>query len=357
MSLNTPFDFKLNSNIIRWGILFLITVVTTSSCELMGLPAAFLLGPMFAGIITESVGIKLRLSKFFMPVSQAIIGCLIAKSINTEIIKTVMDQWPILMSVATMTLLASVSLGWAIGRLGIMPGTTAIWGLLPGAATTMVLIAEDFGADPRLVAFMQYLRVLLVTLIASLVARYWVHIPITSIHKLNLFVPVDLASLVVSLSVIGVSLSALLIPKFSGGVLILSMTLGGFIQFEGLSQIELPVWLYALAFAFIGWNVGLRFTKEVLIAATKALPQTFLCITLLIIFCIGSAAVLVYFLEVDPLSAYLGTSPGGVDSAAIIAASTKVDISLVMALQIMRFLITLIIGPYLSKLVASYSKF
>ena len=357
MSINTPFDSKLNSNIVCWGILLLITVATTTLCELIGLPVAFLLGPMLAGIITESIGIKLRLSKFFMPLSQAIIGCLIAKSINTEIINTVIDQWPILMSVATMTLIASVSLGWAIGKMGIMPGTTAIWGLLPGAATTMVLIAEDFGADPRVVAFMQYLRVLLVTLIASLVARYWVHIPITSIHRLNIFAPVDLGSLAVSLIVIGISLSALLIPKLSGGVLMLSMTLGGIIQFEGFSQIQLPVWLYASAFAFIGWSVGLRFTKEVLIAATKALPQTFLCITLLIIFCIGSAAVLVYLLEVDSLSAYLGTSPGGVDSAAIIAASTKVDVSLVMALQIMRFLITLTVGPYLCKLVASYSKF
>lgn len=324
--------------------------------ELIGLPAAFLLGPMFAVIICKSLGFKLGISKIFMPVSQAIIGCLIAKSLNQEIVSTVMLQWPILLIAATATLLASVTLGWLIGRAGILPGTTAIWGMLPGAASSIVLLAEDFGADPRLVAFMQYLRVLMVTLIASIVAKFWAHIPLSHSHTVNFFEHVHTVPLLVSLCVVGISLLALLVPKISGGVLMLSLALGGFIQFEGYSQIELPFWLFALAFAVIGWNVGLRFTKDVLIVAAKALAQTIFCISLLIFFCVGSAAILVHCLDLDPLTAYLGTSPGGVDSAAIIAASTKVDLGFVMALQIMRFLITLIVGPYLSKVVAKYSK-
>ena len=41
---------------------------------------------------------------------------------------------------------------------------------------------------------------------------------------------------------------------------------------------------------------------------------------------------------VDPLTAYLATSPGGSDSIAIIAASTNVDVSFVMAMQTVRML-------------------
>jgi uncharacterized membrane protein AbrB (regulator of aidB expression) len=52
-----------------------------------------------------------------------------------------------------------------------LPGTTAIWGSSPGAATAMTLMSESYGADMRLVAVMQYLRVVLVVLTASLVAR------------------------------------------------------------------------------------------------------------------------------------------------------------------------------------------
>ena len=53
----------------------------------------------------------------------------------------------------------------------MLPGTTAVWGSSPGAATAMVLMADAFGADARLVAFMQYLRVIFVSMAAALIAR------------------------------------------------------------------------------------------------------------------------------------------------------------------------------------------
>ena len=58
-------------------------------------------------------------------------------------------------------------------------------------------------------------------------------------------------------------------------------------------------------------------------------------------------------LGIDPLTAYLATSPGGMDSVAIIAAaSDSVDLSFVMALQAARFLFVLIFGPSIARLVA-----
>ena len=349
------FDLSRLPRTLQWVSLLIVTLLTTAFCEWLSLPAALLLGPMFAGIITETLGARVRLPRVSLHISQAVIGCLIARSINQDILNVFIAQWPILVCTVSMTLIASVALGWGIGKLGILPGTTAIWGLLPGAASVMVMMAEDFGADSRLVAFMQYLRVLMVTVTASLVAKYWAHIPSSALHTIVWFPPLHLQALAVSLGVIALSLLAMLTPSISGGVLLLSMTLGGFIQLGGYAQIELPVWLLAIAFALIGWNVGLRFTREVLIAAAKAMPQTIITIVLLILFCMGLASVLVHFLNADPLSAYLGTSPGGVDSAAIIAASTKVDIAFVMALQIMRFLITLLVGPSLSRFVANLS--
>jgi hypothetical protein len=339
----------------QWTFLLLITLLSTALCEWLALPAALLLGPMFAGIATESLGSKLRLPRASMYFSQAVIGCLIAKSINQDILGLFADYWLILLATVSLTLVASVSLGWIMSKMKILPGTTAIWGLLPGAASVMVMMAEDFGADARLVAFMQYLRVLMVTLTASLVAKFWAHIPNADLHNLVWFPTIHLGPFFISIGIVCISLLAAFVPRISGGVLLVSMTLGGYVQLGGYAQLELPLWLLAVAFAMVGWSVGLRFTKQVLIAAAKALPQTILSIALLIVFCMGLASMLIYTLNADPLSSYLGTSPGGVDSAAVIAASTKVDIAFVMALQIMRFLITLILGPWLSRLIANIS--
>ncbi len=72
------------------------------------------------------------------------------------------------------TVVSSSFLGWLISRWRILPGTTAVWGSAPGGATAMVLMADAFGADSRLVAFMQYLRVIFVTFTAAIVASFWV---------------------------------------------------------------------------------------------------------------------------------------------------------------------------------------
>ena len=62
-------------------------------------------------------------------------------------------------------LVISTSLGASLARWKVLPGTTAVWGSAPGAATVMVLMSEGYGGDPRLVAFMQFLRVMLVALV------------------------------------------------------------------------------------------------------------------------------------------------------------------------------------------------
>ncbi|RVB28015.1 AbrB family transcriptional regulator, partial [Mesorhizobium sp. M7A.F.Ca.CA.004.05.1.1] len=61
-----------------------------------------------------------------------------------------------------------------------------------------------------------------------------------------------------------------------------------------------------------------------------------------------------HLLGIDPLTAYLATSPGGGDDGDAVhaAAAQNVDISFVMALQSARFLIVLLVGPSVARLVA-----
>jgi hypothetical protein len=91
-------------------------------------------------------------------------------------------------------------------------------------------------------------------------------------------------------------------------------------------------------------------------AAARALPQILGATALLMAFCGLLAWALVVLLHVDPLTAYLATSRGGVDAAVIIAASTKVDTSFVMALQMLRVIVVLTIGPSVARWVAGTLK-
>jgi len=114
-----------------------------------------------------------------------------------------------------------------------------------------------------------------------------------------------------------------------------------------------PEPVVACCYALLGWNIGLGFTCRILAHASRALPHIVLSNLVLIAFCGGLAFVLNRVLGVEPLTAYLATSPGGMDSVAVIAASTHVDLSFVMALQVVRFLVVLGIGPQLARFMAT----
>jgi hypothetical protein len=66
--------------------------------------------------------------------------------------------------------------------------------------------------------------------------------------------------------------------------------------------------------------------------------------------------VLTRLVHVDALTAYLATSPGGLDSVAIIAASTpRVDLPFVLALQSVRLLFVICLAPLTTRLVVRHS--
>jgi hypothetical protein len=278
---------------------------------------------------------------------------MIARVLTSTILHSFQQQWPLFLGLSLLVILASCLLGWIISRFRILPNTTAIWGLLPGGASSMMVMADAYGADARLVAFMQYVRVVMVALVASIIARLWVHTPIAAAAAPAVwFAPIHALPFVETL---GLVLAAVVVGPVSGipaGMLLIPMFVGAVLQINGLLEIELPSWLLAASYLVLGWTIGLRFTREVLGYAVRALPKMMISILMLIGFCGGLAFALVEVFHVDPLTAYLATSPGGADSVAIIAASSNVDVGFVMAQQVARLMLVFIIGPALSRFIS-----
>jgi hypothetical protein len=79
------------------------------------------------------------------------------------------------------------------------------------------------------------------------------------------------------------------------------------------------------------------------------LPVILASIFTLIALCGGLAFALHEAVGTDALTAYLATSPGGADAVAIIAASSRVDLPFVMAMQIGRLLVAVLVGPTLAR--------
>lgn len=338
--------------LLRWARLIGLSLLLTALMSRAHLPAATLLGPMGAAIL-----LALRFPVPQLPgaapnLAQGLLGLLIAQSLPPEILPQLLTRWPLILGGTLSTLILAMALGWLLSQSRLFPGTTAIWGTMPGAASVITLMSQEFGADPRLVAFMQYLRVVLVTLTAASVAR------LSGLHgaaEVAWFAPLDLPGLALTLA-LGSGLG-LIGPRIGlpGGAFLLPMLVGlALLHLPpalGLPPpaFSLPPWLMALANAMIGWAVGLRFTPQVLGAALRAFPRVLAAMVSLILACGLVALVLSRLAGLDLLTAYIATSPGGADSIAIIATQVQVDVPFVMTMQMTRFLLILVFGPALAR--------
>jgi uncharacterized protein len=337
---------------IQWGVLLVASGALAAGFKWIGLPAALLLGPMIAGIAIGANGGAIRVALPLYYSAQAIVGCLIARAITPTIFLAFLQHGLLFLTFIAAVIAASSLLGWLMSRWGVLPGSTAIWGSSPGAASAMMIVAEAYGADAQTVALMQYLRVVFVAAAASLIARFWVG-STGAVHEILWFAPIRWTGFAETLALAGVGALAGRLLRLPAGPLLTPLAAGAVLHVAGLIEIELPQWLLAASYALIGWSIGLGFTPRILIHAWRALPQIVASILVLIAFCWLLAFALTAVIGVDPLTAYLATSPGGMDTVAIIASSSPtVDVSFVMAMQTVRFLAVILIGPALARRLA-----
>jgi len=334
----------------RFAALLALSAVLTGLFVALRLPAAFLIGPMIAAVVLSISGATVTLPKWPLIAAQAVVGAMIAGSFPPAAFAEMVRDWPLILFGTLATVVASMAMGILLMRTGVMPGTTAIWGSAPGAASVMTFMSAEYGADMRLVALMQYLRVACCVLVATIVARV-LGAP-TSATALAVFPPAPLST---SAATLGLTLAAGWLAvrlKMPGGAFLLPMIVAFVINVSGLFQVSLPGPVLAVAYALLGWVIGMRFTLEVLAYAAAALPRLIASVLALLALCAGLGWVISWAWGIDYLSAYLATNPGGADSVAIIAAGLQVDMPFVMAMQLARFLLIMLAGPALAKLLS-----
>jgi membrane AbrB-like protein len=350
----------------QWAALLALTLAIAYLFDRWHVASALFLGPLVAGLAFAFGGSTLKVSRKVTIGSQAVIGCMIARSLKMSILTFVMGHWSSIAAVIAVTALSSIVVGIGLTMTTRLSGQTAAWGSMPGAAGVMVALATEDGGDPRLVAFMQYVRLIVVLSTASAVSTVLLGIAghpaatpaaaaaAVAAHPAN---SVDVGPIAavptIVLAVLGMVLGRL--SRIPAGPLLVTAFIGAVIQFNGVFQIAVPFWLLALSYGAVGWFVGLQFDLAVLRSALRNLPAMVGAIVLLILLCALGGMVISHFLGGDFLTGYLATSPGAIDSIAIIALNGHVDMSVVMAVQTLRFFAVILMAPYLVKIICRFT--
>lgn len=345
MSLHV-FDLSSGRSAASWLALLFVTILVSWTFWYLNVPGSLLIGPLLVAIGFGLAGAKLRVSKRAFVLAQITIGCMAAAAISPEVVRGFAEHWLLFTASIFAVLVASSVIGWLSSLWGVLPGKTSVWGMAPGGASAMVLMAEAFGGDPRLVAVMQYIRLIVAVLGASLVATLWIGSSGQAMPRMEWFPAIQPIPFLSVFLVGGLGAVAGWLVRLPGAFVLGPLLLAVALKMFGLVEFQLPLWFLAIAFVLVGWNVGLAFRSETILLAWRAMPQILLSILALLVFCAAVGWFLHVSLGVDLLTAYLATTPGGLETVVVIAAGIReVDLGLVITLQTLRLLIVMLAGP------------
>lgn len=128
------------------------------------------------------------------------------------------------------------------------------------------------------------------------------------------------------------------------GAIVGAMAAVAVVNLSPVTGANLPRSAQFVAFVAIGWLVGQGITRSVL----ESLVSSALLIGLgvLALVTVGAAlAVVLVRLGMDPATAFLATSPGGLSQMSALSASVGADSSLVTTLHIVRVVAVIVVSP------------
>src|SRR3954453_16670933 len=153
-----------------WVVLGAATAVVALGLKSAGLPSPTLFAALLVGLVAALAGRagELEVPRLAFVAAQATVGVVLGAYLQSSSLSAVAGSWLPVAVVSAGTLVLSLGAGLVLARLTSLDVPTATLGMIAGGASGIVTMADDLGADDRLVAFMQYLRVLVVVLLTPL---------------------------------------------------------------------------------------------------------------------------------------------------------------------------------------------
>jgi membrane AbrB-like protein len=341
---------------MKWFVLAAASLACGALAQWARIPAAWLIAPMVVAVILAVNGIGLAIPRLALAIPQGIIGLTIGQVFTLPILGEVAHAWAPIVLVVGATVVAAGVAGWILAKYSPLSPETAAWGSSPGAAVTMIALSGDYGADPRIVAFMQYLRMTLVVLTASFASRVlFFNAEAHAAHAAAGTTPFALVPFLLTLIVAVVAGFGGRYSRIPGGQFIVPLLSGAAIHVTGLFPIDIPWWFLDAAYITVGWTIGLLYTRETLRFVARIIPTLIISTSVLLAMCALSGVLLVVLMHADPLTAYLATTPGGLDSVSIIALGSGSNVALVLAIQMLRLFAVVASGPPLAKAIARFA--
>ena len=141
--------------------------------------------------------------------------------------------------------------------------------------------------------------------------------------------------------------------NFPAGALIGAMVAIAAIKLLGNEAPNMPGALHVGALIIIGWDLGSRFNKQLVATLTNNVAPLVLVIACFLVTGWVLAWMLWKFGVMDPVTAVLATSPGGLVQMGALTSETQANAALVVGFHLLRIVAVLLSAPLISRLASN----
>jgi membrane AbrB-like protein len=348
----TPPGRSRNELAVRWAILVALVVLGTIVGESLGIPSAAMLVGLIVGLVYATRSkVELNLDKRVTTAAQMVTGSAVGTYLSVDTIKGLGDAWLPVIGITLFTLVLTFAAGLLLARIADVNPATAAFGMIAGGAAGIVSIASDLGADDRMVAVMQYLRVVIILALTPVLAVTLFSsgdgaaTAASGVHHVNFLQGLLFVAVCGPAGILIANRLHFTAPNFFGPLFLgAGLTLAG-VPFAG----QMPNLLPFIAYGLIGGRVGLDFTVDTLKRARNILPAVLGVIVLMLAACAALGLIMAPLAHVSALDGYLATTPGVLQVVLATAVGMKANTTFVLSAQVVRLLMMLIAAPYVAR--------
>ena len=295
-------------------------------------------GPLFVTTVLALTGFKLWMPLWLRPPSLAVLGILFGSAISPDFINQFIVWLPSMFSVLAFVVFTLPVVTAYLFFAGKYDFVTSFLSSAPGGLIPMTILGESYGADDRVIALMQTLRLVLTVLIIPLAFRFFAgYVPSGSIGTGGTFIaflPEDVLPILAS-CVVGYYLAML--ARLPAPDLMGPMIMIGVLRLNGCIESDVPDSLVAVAQVFIGISIALRFNGTRVREIVSDLIHGSLTSLVMIGSAVLFAVITAQFVDSSAESLILAFTPGGFAEMALIGFGLGMEISFVVSHQLVRF--------------------
>jgi membrane AbrB-like protein len=326
----------------------LLALLAAQLCVWLDTPLPWMIGPLFATAAACMLGAPLRAPIPLRSAGQWAIGTALGLYFTAPVLAALVSYAGSIVLAVLFALVLGVAGAALLRRLSGADRSTAFFAMAVGGASEMATQGERHGAAVERVAAAHSLRIMMVVGIIPFVIRWW------GAHGLgaglDLFVPGAAAVhygpllLLVLLTCLGAAaLRRLDVPNawVIGPLLVAIVLTAG-----GVHLSRLPEWMIRAGQLFIGVSLGTRFTPGFVHTAPRFLASCAACSLAMMALAAAFGLGLAALGGINPGTALLATSPGGIAEMALTARVLHLGVPIVTAFHVSRMVaVVLLIGP------------